>query len=393
MSHRVFITGLGVVSPIGIGVEAYWDALLHRERPLRDARDTQPSHMALRRTHNVDDLPAASDSTTTGHVNEFALTAAKIALEDAGIADLSPFASRTGVAIGNAMGNDVLEARRFRGEDYQLEDRFAFDVAARLGNSLGARGPNLSVSTACSAGLYAIASATMLIRGGSIERMIVGGAEATSRVAMGCFNRLAAFDPVACRPFSADRKGTLMGEGAAVLLLESEAAAIARGSRVYGVIDGFGWSCDAHHATIPEPSASGAIAAAGAALRDSRIDASSIDAVLAHGTGTEQNDLVESRMLEEVFGSGAATLPVTAIKSKLGHSGGAAGAFQCLTAALMIRDGLVPPTSHGSNLDRRCRIELVRERPLAKNLRHVLMNSYAFGGNNISLIVGKEQRS
>jgi 3-oxoacyl-(acyl-carrier-protein) synthase len=216
--------------------------------------------------------------------------------------------------------------------------------------------------------------------------MLVGGSEAVSRVALACFNRLGAVDPQWCRPFDRGRKGTVMGEGAAVLVLESADHLRQRGGRCYARAEGWGWSCDGHHATIPEPSGRAATLAVTHALADAGLGPDAIDAVLAHGTGTELNDLVESKVLAEALGPRCPTVPVCALKGKLGHSGGAAGAFQCLTACLVLAHGVLPPTGNVPELDPRCPL-LLPDRPLTGAFRHILMSSYAFGGNNVSLIV------
>ncbi len=297
--------------------------------------------------------------------------------------------STIGTAIGNAMGDHAVE-RAFVERNPDEAAAFPFRVGGAIARHFGLDGPALSVSTACSASLYAISLATDLIRAGLVDAMLVGGAEAVSRVALACFNRLAALDPECCRPFDCGRRGTVMGEGAAMLVLESAEHARRRGcGRCYGVIEGWGWSCDSFHVTIPEPTGKIAAQAALAALTDARLSPSDIDCVLAHGTGTEQNDLVEGKVIATVLGERAATVPVCAIKGNLGHSGGAAGAFQCLTAALIFERGEAPATGNLSEVDERCPLHLLQQAAPADGIRNILINSYAFGGNNVSLIVGR----
>jgi 3-oxoacyl-[acyl-carrier-protein] synthase II len=374
VAARVLITGLGVVSPIGSGVDAYHRALLEAESRPKDHGIIDPAWMTVRHTYSVTDasLPLPRGSAPfAGRASQLAIAAARQAVEDAGLAGHRDAGSIVGVAIGNAMG------------------LFPFEVAAALGSALDVGGPNIDVATACSAGLYSVSLAAELLRTGQADVMIVGGAEAISRVAMGCFNRLVAFDPEVCRPFDAGRKGTVMGEGAAVLVLESEDHARRRGwTRSYACVAGEGWSCDAHHATIPEPSGRHGVRAARKALEAAQLGAGDVDAVLVHGTGTEQNDLTESAMLEQMFGDRPEGIWVCAVKSKLGHGGGAAGAFQCLTGALVLKHGVLPPTANITQLDPRCRIRCPSDAPFRSAFRNVLMNSYAFGGNNISLILG-----
>lgn len=393
MPARVLITGLGVVSPIGTGVDAYHRALLEAESRPKDHGIIDPSWMAVRHTYSVTDfaLPVPRGSAPfTGRASQFAIHAARMAVEDAGLLGARGAGSVVGVALGNAMGDDVFEQSRVGGPEAAGLDLFPFEVAAALGAALDVDGPNIDVATACSAGLYSVSLAAELIRTGQADVMIVGGAEAISRVAMGCFNRLVAFDPEVCRPFDAGRKGTVMGEGAAVLVLESDEHARRRGwGRSYAVVAGEGWSCDAHHATIPEPSAHHAARAARRALDAARLGEDDVDAVLVHGTGTDQNDVMESAMLTQMFGDRPEGIWVCAIKSKLGHGGGAAGAFQCLTGALVLQQGVLPPTANIVELDPRCPIRHSGAGPVRAAFRNILMNSYAFGGNNISLILGR----
>ena len=393
MAPRVLVTGLGVVSPIGVGVDDYWHGLLHADSRPEEDISLPPGSMAQRRTYRVRDRsparpvrPGWRGGTATG----FAVRAAEMAMADAGLLGHVDGRSVIGTSIGNAMGDDVFEVERMGGPPAEGLDAFFFEVAAATGAALDLHGPSLGVSTACSAGLYSISLAVEMIQSGQADVFVAGGAEAVCRVAMGCFNRLSAIDPVACRPFDADRRGTVMGEGAAILVLESEEhLRRRRGSRVYGQIEGAGWSCDGHHTTIPEPSGKHALAAARRALAEASLDAGAIGCVLAHGTGTTQNDQMESLMLRELFGERADEVWVCGVKGKLGHGGGAAGAFQCLTAALVLDRGIVPPTGNVSSVDPSCRVRLDRGHGQAARVEHVLMNSYAFGGNNISLIMGR----
>jgi 3-oxoacyl-(acyl-carrier-protein) synthase len=382
MQHEVRITGLGVVSPFGMGIENYWNGLLApRNRPI-PVSDLDTVQMRYRAAYSV---PTGDPRERTAR--DFALQAAVAAMSDAGLDGTSD--ALIGTAIGNAMGDHSVE-RAFIPPDFREVEAFPFRVGGAIARHFGLDGPALSVSTACSASLYGISLAADWIRAGKVDAMLVGGAEAVSRVALACFNRLSAIDPECCRPFDRGRQGTVMGEGAAMLVLESAEHAGRRGcKRSYGVIQGWGWSCDSYHVTIPEPTGKIAAQAALAALADARLSPIAIDCVLAHGTGTEQNDLVESKVISTVLGDRAATVPICAIKGNLGHSGGAAGAFQCLTAALIFEHDEVPATGNLSQVDQRCPINLVRQATPVDGVRNILINSYAFGGNNISMIVSR----
>lgn len=390
---KIYVTGLGVRSPLGSTPDTYWRALLDSEVEPKANPDLPDGSMPIRNTYAMD---AAADTELSapfgGRAAGFAVAAARAALADAGIAPEA--AAHIGVCLGSAMGDDTFEAQRHpkdsAGNEPAPNSGFSFDAAAAVASALGLEGPNLCVTTACSAGLYSISLAADLIREGRAEALLVGGAESICRVAMGCFNRLAAIDPVACRPFGTERAGTVMGEGAALLLIESQAHFERRGgSFVYGEIYGEGWSCDSYHATIPEPTGHFAVLAAERALRQAATPAEDVHAVLAHGTGTLQNDAMESKMIQALFGSEAARAWVCGVKGKLGHQGGAAGAFQAMTAALMLKYQRVPPTGNTTQPDPECPVALAPPGGVEAKLERVIMNSYAFGGNNISLIMGK----
>lgn len=389
MRREVLVTGLGVVSPLGCGAAVYWRGLLEDDSRPIEHPDIRPEHMRHRRVYVVRDwTPEAALASPFGERPcQLALSAARLALEDArlGPADTDPGG---GVCLGSAAGSQGFERERAGGPPVSALDTFGFDAAAAVGTRFGLHGPNLTVATACAAGVYSVGLAADLVRSGACEMMLAGGTEVVSRVTLACFNRLAAVDPEVCRSFDARRQGTVPGEGAAVLVLESRPHARARGAvRAYATVEGAGWSSDAFHATIPEPSGGQAAQAVRRALQDAQLDDSAIDCVLASGTGTRHNDAAESRALEAVFGTRLGQVWVTAVKPKLGHSGGAAGAFSCLTAALMLRHGCVPPVAHLRDVDPDCPLRLPRE-PARATLRHVLVIANAFGGTNIGLVMG-----
>ena len=389
--NDVLITGLGVVSPVGDTVERYWSGLLAgsvrpRRYPWIDEKSV-PNPV----TYWIDEpkRPVVSDAGLgLGRASQFAVRAAAMALADAGLDDASR--SSVGVAIGTGMGHaDLLEDERDGTGAPAPLDRFTFEVASTMASHLRLNGPNMSVSTACAAGGYSISLGVEAIRDGRANVMVAGGAEGFSRIALGCFHRLGALDPVVCRPFDVDRAGTVFGEGAAMLVLESAEHACRRLATVYGSISGCGWSCDAHHATAPEPDGQQMVAALRRALAQAELEPEDIDCTIPHGTGTDLNDVVESRTLAQVFGERVKQLRIFALKSVIGHTGGAAGAFSCLTAALILDRGIVPPTANLTIADPRCQLQLHTGLPIAGDLRHALVNAYAFGGNNISLILDK----
>ncbi|BBJ43519.1 beta-ketoacyl-[acyl-carrier-protein] synthase II [Streptomyces antimycoticus] len=407
----VLVTGLGALSPLGTGVEAFWrgmhaadtapvrvpDPFAHMDHPL----------MYLVPEADLPDGPEELDGLPLGRGSQFALAAAREAVADAGLAALpGPDASgatdagldprRVAVALSTGMGDTDLHEGWWTGET-PASGRWApaFALASVVGGWFGAQGVNTCVSNACAASGYALSMAADLIRSGEADVVIAGGAEAYSRVALACFNRLGAIDPERCRPFAAERRGTLFGEGAAVLVLESAAHARARGARtVYGRLAGAGWSCDAYHPTAPEPSGEQIERAMRVALREAgagtgpgagaESGSGGLGFVIPHGTGTALNDVVESQVLDAL----TPRTPLYSVKALIGHTGGAAGAFAALAASLVLHHKTLPPNVPVGTPDPECAVPLpYGSAPMTGT--YGLVNAYAFGGNNISLVFGE----
>ncbi len=394
MRREVFITGAGVVSPIGSGVEAYWDALLHRTGAPSHRLTLPREQLENQMFYRVPDEGTSGDAApTVSRATQYALRAVAMALADAGLTRDSLESRRVGVILGTGMGEyDLFEAsRQYGGPAPPVRSQFPFSaVAASIAREYAFTGLNHTVSTACSAGSYAISLARDAILADRVDVMVTGGAEVFSRVGQGCFSRLGALDPEVCRPFDRMRKGTVFGEGAGILILESAQHVARRGGRAaLATVKGAGWSCDGHHATAPEPSGQHIELAARRALSDANLDVDDIDCIVPHGTGTALNDAVESQTLGRLFGTRLRTMKATAIKSHVGHSGGAAGAMSCLTAALILDRECVPPTAHVTAVDDDCAVPIHTDGPKYGPVRNVLVNAYAFGGNNVSLILGR----
>ncbi|SEB97744.1 beta-ketoacyl-[acyl-carrier-protein] synthase family protein [Streptomyces melanosporofaciens] len=407
----VLVTGLGALSPLGTGVDAFWrgmhaadtapvrvpDPLAHMDHPL----------MYLVPEADLPDGPEEQDGLPLGRGSQFALAAAREAVADAGLAALpGPDASgatdagldprRVAVALSTGMGDTDLHEGWWTGEA-PASGRWApaFPLASVVGGWFGAQGLNTCVSNACAASGYALSMAADLIHSGEADVVIAGGAEAYSRVALACFNRLGAIDPERCRPFAAERRGTVFGEGAAVLVLESASHARARGARtVYGRLAGAGWSCDAYHPTAPEPSGEQIERAMRVALREAGAGTGSgagaesgsggLGFVIPHGTGTALNDVVESQVLDAL----TPRTPLYSVKALIGHTGGAAGAFAALAASLVLHHKTLPPNVPVGTPDPECAVPLPSgSAPMTG--AYGLVNAYAFGGNNISLVFGE----
>jgi 3-oxoacyl-[acyl-carrier-protein] synthase II len=390
-TEQVLVTGLGVSSCLGTDLETYWTRLLsahHRPAPVNDPA----AHMANRLLYASVDPPPGNDP-HAGRASRLGEHAARSALRDAGLLDGDDPAAVTaevGLAIGTGVGDaDLFETGRAGGPTPTGPAAYPFTVATSLAGALALTGPMLSVSTACSASAYSVSLAAEAIRRGETEVMLTGGADCYTRVGLGCFNRMRGLDPEFCRPFAADRRGTVFGEGAAMLVLESEAHARARGRyRCYGTIESAGWSCDAYHPTAPDPGAHQIVRAIQDAISGAGLQPSQIGCVVPHGTGTPLNDTVESEALAAVFGHALDSLTIYSLKAMIGHTGGAAGAFALLTAALIASRRTAPPNPVRTAPDPQCRLTIHSDAPVRRDFGRVLVNAYAFGGNNISVLVG-----
>lgn len=385
--ERVLVTGLGVVSSLGSGKDAFWRGL--HTAPGRPERVRDPgAHMDLPLMYGV---PAADsycpDGAPRGRASRFAVEAARQAVADAGL----PHASlpRLGVVIGTGMGDSEAHEQWRTGPGSARQPRVpACAIAGAVGDWLGGYGVSSSISNACAASGFALAVAADLIRCGEADVVVAGGAEGYSRVALGCFNRLGGIDPVRCRPFDRHRRGTVFGEGAAILVLESEShARERRAPTVYAHLAGSGWSCDAHHPTAPEPSGQQITRAMRQALREAGASPGSVGCVIPHGTGTELNDLVESHALHRIFGARLTDVPLFSLKALIGHTGGAAGALAALAAALILHHRAVPPNVPLDEQDPECEVWLPQGDGVPLAGAQALDSAYAFGGNNVSFLL------
>jgi 3-oxoacyl-[acyl-carrier-protein] synthase II len=387
--ERILVTGLGVVSPLGNSTTEYWEGLLHRPiapQPLAQlSASAHPSRIFYSAA-----LPSAETVADRSRANAFARAAARQALDDAALVEPASRRGAIGVAAGTALGShDVLEAARAEGREIESEQQLFFDMGERLAATFALDGPNVCVSTACAAGLYSVGIARDVILSGEADVMLVGGCDVASRVALACFHRLQALDPERCSPFNAGRRGTVGGEGAAFAVLESERHWVSRGRpQAHAVLLADAWSCDGTHITAPDREGTQVEIAMRRALTEARLDASEVDCVVAHGTGTRLNDDVESKVVARVFGEAPNGPWVVAPKSKLGHSGGAAGAFGFVTGVLIAQHEVIPPAYNLDPTDPACAVRFNRGAPVAYPIRAVMVNSYGFGGNNISVLLG-----
>ncbi|PKN05547.1 MAG: beta-ketoacyl-[acyl-carrier-protein] synthase family protein [Deltaproteobacteria bacterium HGW-Deltaproteobacteria-9] len=402
---RIVITGLGTLNAIANNIADFASALqagVCGIRPL-DLFDTEgfrcrnggqiknfapreyiPQDFSLKRMSRADML-------------SFAATLA--ALTDAGLYPLpQQLTEETGVAIGGGSGGlfeaesfykDLLEKNGKRARFSRLSSVYCASSADRIAANLGLSGPKATFMTACSAGATAIGYARDLITGGQAKIMIVGGVEPMCRITYAAFNALKSLDPETCHPFDKDREGLSLGEAAAIMVLESLDDALDRGAKIYGEVLGYGVTCDSFHMTAPDEKASGAVRCMQAALADSGLAYDDVDYINAHGTATPVNDVMETKAIKEVFGKRANSLPVSSTKAMTAHTLGAAGALEGIVSILALSHGFIPPTINYRNSDPECDLDYVTDGARMADLRIVLSNSFAFGGNNTTIIFGK----
>ncbi|WP_405440038.1 beta-ketoacyl-[acyl-carrier-protein] synthase family protein [Streptomyces avidinii] len=393
----VFVTGIGAVSCLGGSASEFWTGLkaaaaTARPTPVPGLTERVPDVLAYQVADGAAGAagPAAVGARgDLGRAAGFALAAAREAVADAGLGprELAEAAVVIGTAVGESGGREGADGSTVDG-DGGWEPMFS--VAASVGGELGTFGTNISVSNACAASGYALSVAVDLIRRGEADTVLLGGAEGIAWVPLASFSRLGAADPETCRPFDAERRGTVFGEGAAVLVLQSARAAAGR--RTYGRVLGTAWSCDAHHPTAPDPGGEQLVRVARAALDEAALGPGDIGCVVPHGTGTRQNDVIEHQVLREVLGEHAARTPLFSLKAFIGHTAGAAAAFAAVSAALMARHGEIPANVPLAHPDPECPVLLPQDGPTVLERPNVLVNAYAFGGSNFTMVFGGEAR-
>jgi 3-oxoacyl-[acyl-carrier-protein] synthase II len=400
---RVAITGIGVIAPIGCGRQPFWEALLAGESGIGPVRSFDTSAFPVHIGAEVRDFhPEAYlrrlNPAETGRASQFAAAAAREALRDAGLDARYLDRGRTGVSMGTTSGEPLFieeynNIRKTAGEGAvpaKIFTRYPCHVIpAHVAMELDVHGPCLMIPTACAAGNYAIGYGYDVIRAGRATTMLAGGADAFSRITYMGFSRLGAIAPERCQPFDRNRKGMVPGEGAAVLVMESLDQARGRGATIYAEVLGYGVSCDSHHMTAAHPRGEGAIRAMEAALRESAVATDDVDYISAHGTGTPTNDRVESLAVRTLFNGRAANIPMSSIKSMIGHTMGAASAIEAGVCSLALYTGWVPPTMNYEEPDPECDLDYVSNQARKVDPRVVLNNAYAFGGNNASLCLAR----
>jgi nodulation protein E len=401
--HRVVVTGLGAVSPIGQAIASYWASLKQGVCGIGPITQVPtPEELIQKVAAEVKDFDPLKhfeerQIATLDRVSQFAVVAAREAIAQAAIKFDMALSVRTATIIGTGVGGQTTLDESFR-RVYRDKKTRVFPLtipkvmanapASQISMQCGLRGPAFAVASACASATHAIGLALQMVRSGQVDCAVTGGAEAciTFGTLRG-WEAMRVMSPDTCRPFSKDRKGLVLGEGAAILVLEPLQRAQARGAEILGEIVGFGMSADAADLTAPDQG--GMVRALQGALADAQLAPQDIQYVNAHGTGTAANDEAETKALHEVFGQHAGKLAVSSTKSMVGHALGAAGALELVATVLALRENIVPPTIGYLGPDPACDLDYVPNKARALSIDAALSNSFAFGGLNAVLAVKK----
>ena len=406
--RRVVVTGIGVISAVGNDPEEFFHSLVYARSGVGEISSVPRDRLTVKVAAEVKGFDPTHHFTAKqldllDRFSQFALVAAAQALADAHFTPGEADEGRFGVSLGTGLGGmSTMESayENFYGKQnprvhpLTMPKAMYNAAASQISMRYRARGPILAVTTACASGTHAIGHAYHLIKYGQADWMLAGGADAPiTLTVMRAWEGLRILasgqtDPArACRPFSVDREGLVLGEGAAVILLEEYERAKARGAPVYGEVVGFGSSSDAAH--ITDPSVDGPARAMAMALDEARMNPEEVDYINAHGTGTRQNDRVETQAIKRVFGAHARRLAISSTKALHGHTLGAAGAIEFVAALLALRHNLIPPTAHYTGPDPDCDLDYVPNDARQQELRTVMSNSFGFGGINAVVLARK----
>jgi 3-oxoacyl-[acyl-carrier-protein] synthase II len=410
MTRRVVVTGVGLVTPLGTGVEKTWNGLCSAKSGIAPITRFDTTDSAVKIAAEVKDFEVEKfiDKKLSKHLDffvQYAIAAAEMAFDDSGFAVTDENASRVGVITGCGLGGlPTIEKYHKIALDRGTKRITPFFIpmvipnmgAGQISIVKKAKGPNMSVTTACAAGTHAVGEAFTMIRAGRCDVAVTGGSESTiCPLAVGGFNSMKALsrrndEPErASRPFDRDRDGFIIAEGAGILMLEELEHAKARGAKIYAEMAGYGLSGDGYHMAAPPEDGDGAIRCMQMALNDASLNVDDIDYINAHGTSTPLNDVVETRAIKKVFGSHAANLAISSTKSMTGHMLGGAGGIESVFSALSIHHQTIPPTANLENPDDECDLDYVPGSAREIKIRTAMSNSFGFGGTNAVIIMKK----
>jgi len=409
---RVVVTGVGMITPLGIGVAASWDNLIAGRSGIGKITQFDASAFPTKiagevEGFNPEDYMETKEVKKMDRFIHFALAAATMAVKDSGLEITALNGERVGVIVGSGIGglrtienyhSVFLEKGPKRISPFFIPMLVINLASGQISIRVGAKGPNTAVATACATGSHAIGDAFRIIQRGEADAMIAGGAEAViTPLGIGGFNAMKTLSTrndepeKASRPFDAERDGFVMGEGAGILILETLEGALGREAKIYAELVGYGMSADAYHITSPSPNGEGAARCMRIALKDSGIDSSHVNYINAHGTSTKYGDELETSAIKAVFGEYAYKLAVSSTKSMTGHLLGAAGGIEAIFTALAVHGDIVPPTINLENPDPECDLDYVANRSRKMTVNCALTNSFGFGGTNACLLFKKYQ--
>lgn len=412
MKRRVVVTGLGVISPVGLNVNDFWKSLIEGKSGIDFITYFDTSHFDTKFAAELKKFDPLNfmDRKLSQRVDPFtqyALAASEEAIKDSGINLEKIDLERAGVVYGSGIGgmwtynNQQNNLFKREGNPDRISPFFIpmliSDIAAgRISMQYGMKGPNYATTSACTTSAHSISDSVMLIERGDADLMVTGGSEAViCPMGVGGFNAMKALSTrndapqKASRPFEKNRDGFVMGEGGATLILEELEHAKSRGAKIYAELTGFGNTADAFHITEPAPEGEGVGRAIRLAIKNSNLTINDIDVINAHGTSTYYNDKNETLAIKNVFGERAYQIPVHSIKSMIGHLLGAAGAIEAISAILTIRDGIIPPTINYEEKDPECDLNYVVNTAMKKDVKTVLSENSGFGGHNTALVFKK----
>jgi len=408
LGRRVVITGVGLITPLGIGVNETWEGLCSGKSGIGEITRFDTTNFKTKiagevNNFNPEDFLPTKEAKRTELFIAYAIAATRMAVEDSGLKIDSSNGDRVGVITGCGLGGLGIMERTILSVDKKGPKRVSpFFIPMMIGNMapgmisihFGAKGPNSSIATACAAGAHAVGNSFKIIQRGAADAMITGGVEAvvTSTCIAG-FNAMKALSTrndapeKASRPFERDRDGFIVGEGSGIVILEALENALERGAHIYAEITGFGMTGDGYHMTSPSPDGDGMIRCMKAAIDDAKIPYGEVDYINAHGTSTQLNDLYETRAVKSVFKDKAYSIPISSTKSMTGHLLGGAGGIETAFTALTVHEGVIPPTINHENPAEECDLDYVPNVSRKKNVKIAMTNSFGFGGTNATLII------
>ncbi len=410
---RVVVTGMGLLTPLGVGLQENWDSLVAGKSGIGRVTRFNPERLPSKicgevKGFNPEDYIERKEIRKMGTFTQYAVASAQMAFDDAGMGvPDKEVAHRYGAVIGVGLsGLPAIENYKCvldekgpkRLSPFFIPMIFANLAAGQVSMRWGLKGPNACTVTACASGNHALGDAMKFIQRGIADVMVAGGTEACiTELAMGGFCAMKALstrndEPErASRPFDADRNGFVMGEGSGVLILERYEHAVERGARIHAEVSGYGLSADAYHITSPEPDGEGAARSMEMAIQDAGVTAEEVDYINAHGTSTPLNDKLETVAIKRTFGEQAHKIPISSTKSMTGHLLGGAGGIESIFTVLSMKNGIVPPTINYETPDPECDLDYVPNKPRKADIRCALTNSFGFGGTNATILFRKAE--